>query len=251
RMIVEAAGERKVASRCTRVSAAVHSVFSCAGIGHPDLVIPVEPEAMEADSAGGGDVGRAEATAENLVAISRSLRPRSGAGTHPAGDGGVRTSLADDGFVPPSATEDGRDDTSSVGDVRVDAFSTGAVLRAWEDIRAEEFHVEVVCASEEVAAEQARALARTRCELGQARREHREAVSEPATLQEMSEERLRQVEGTRRQASSLPRRPRTGFGPTTSARGWGRTLGCGRAEPELSSDGDLAQRIDLRLLARH
>src|SRR5699024_6543550 len=47
------------------------------------------------------------------------------------------------------------------------------------------------------------------------------------------------------------RHTRTDVGPTTSARGWGRTLGCSRAEPELSSDGDLAQRIDLRLLARH
>src|SRR5699024_2340049 len=54
-----------------------------------------------------------------------------------------------------------------------------------------------------------------------------------------------------RTGQTLPRRTWTDFGPTTSARGWGRTLGCGRTEPEVSSDGDLAQRIDLRLLARH
>jgi polysaccharide pyruvyl transferase WcaK-like protein len=212
--------------------------YFAADIGHPELVVPVEPEGMEADSAGGGAVGRAEAlaermvaavedayasgsdlqadladtrarfaevTAENLAAISRSLRPRSGVGTHPAGDGGVRTSLADDGFVPPPATEDGRDDTSS----------TGVELRVWEDIRAEEFHVAAVCESEEVAAGQARDLVRTRRELAQARRElaqarreHQNAVSERASLQELSEDRLRQVEGERDEARTVLDRAR-------------------------------------------
>ena len=222
--------------------------YFAADIGHPELVIPVEPEGMAADSVGGGNVERAEAlaermvaavadayscggdlqadladtrvrfaevTAENLAAISRSLRPRSGAGTHPAGDGGVRTALADDGCVPPPATGDDREDSSSVGDVRGDTSSTGAELRAWEDIRAEEFHVAAVCESEEVAAEQARALTRTRRELAQvrreltqARREHREAVSERASLQEVSEERLRLVEGERDEARTAADRAR-------------------------------------------
>src|SRR5699024_7386491 len=157
----------------------------------------------------------ADVTVENLAAISRSLRPRSGVGTHPAGDGGVRASLADDGFVPPPATEDCRDDTSSVGDGRDDTSSTGAELRVWEDIRAEEFHVAAVCESEEVAAGQARDLVRTRRELAQARRElaqarreHREAVSERASLQEVSEERLRLVEGERDEARTVADRAR-------------------------------------------
>src|SRR5699024_8384666 len=109
-------------------------VYFAADIGHPELVVPIEPEGMVADSCGGGTVERAEAltdrmfaavqdadvpgsdrqadladtrarfaevTAENLAAIGRSLRPRSGVGTHPAGDGAVRTSLPDDGFVTP------------------------------------------------------------------------------------------------------------------------------------------------------
>src|SRR5699024_7482289 len=222
--------------------------YFAADIGHPELVIPVEPEGMAADSVGGGNVGRAEAlaermvaavadayscggdlqadladtrvrfaevTTENLAAISRSLRPRSGAGTHPAGDGGVRTPLADDGFVPPPAAEADRDDSSSVGDVRGATSSPGAELRAWEDIRAEEFHVAALCESEEVAAEQARALTRTRRELAQVRRElaqarceHREAVSERASLQEVSEERLRLVEGERDEARTAADRAR-------------------------------------------
>src|SRR5699024_8405034 len=110
---------------------------------------------------------------------------------------------------------DDRDDSSSVGDVRGDTSSTGAELRAWEDIRAEEFHVAAVCESEEVAAEQARALTRTRRELAQvrreltqARREHREAVSERASLQEVSEERLRLVEGERDEARTAAARAR-------------------------------------------
>src|SRR5699024_5022771 len=41
---------------------------SAADIGHPELVIPVEPEGMAADSVGGGNVGRAEALAERMVA---------------------------------------------------------------------------------------------------------------------------------------------------------------------------------------
>src|SRR5699024_1344588 len=212
--------------------------YFAADIGHPELVVPIEPEGMVADSAGGGAVGRAEAlsermvaavedayvsgsdlqadladtrarfaevTAENLAAIGRSLRPRSGVGTHPAGDGGVRTSLADDGFVPPPATEDDRDDTST----------TGAELRIWKDIRAEEFYVAAVCESEEVAAGQARDLVRTRRELAQARRElaqarreHQNAVSERASLQEMSEDRLRQVEGERDEARTVLDRAR-------------------------------------------
>src|SRR5699024_10976019 len=182
--------------------------YFAADIGHPELVAPVEPEGMEADSAGGGDVGRAEAlaermvaavedayasgrdlqadladtrarfaevTAENLAAIHRSLRPRSGVGTHPAGESGVRTALPDDGFVPPPATEDGRDDTSTVGDGPDDTSSTRADLRAWEDIPAEEFHVAAVCESEEDAAEQARDLVRTSRDVQQARRYQHEA----------------------------------------------------------------------------
>src|SRR5699024_9329458 len=72
----------------------------------------------------------------------------------------------------------------------------------------------------------------------------RPAVAGPATGAEAPAPR-------RVNRACRPSSARTDFGPTTSARGWGRTLGCGRAEPELSSDGDLAQRIDLRLLARH
>src|SRR5690625_7145764 len=108
--------------------------YFAADIGHPELVIPVEPEGMEADSVGGRNVERAEAlaermvaavadayscggdlpadladtgvriaevTAENLAATSRSLRRRSGAGTPPAGDGGARTPPHDDGYGPP------------------------------------------------------------------------------------------------------------------------------------------------------
>src|SRR5699024_3396556 len=101
-------------------------------------------------------------------------------------------------FVPAPATEDGRDDTSS----------TGAELRVWEDIRAEEFHVAAVCESEEVAAGQARDLVRTRRELAQARREHQNAVSERASLQELSEDRLRQVEGERDEARTAIDRAR-------------------------------------------
>src|SRR5699024_3230356 len=212
--------------------------YFAADIGHPELVVPVEPEGMEAGSAGGGDVGRAEALAERMVAavedayvsgsdlqadladtrarfaevtveilagISPSLRPRSGAGTHPAGDGRERTSLDDDGFVPPPATEDCRDDTSS----------TGAEPRGWEAIRPEELHVCVVCESEEVAAGQARDLLRTRRELAQARRElaqarreHQNAVSERASLQKMSEGRLRQAEGERDEARTALDRAR-------------------------------------------
>src|SRR5699024_7954361 len=222
--------------------------YFAADIGHPELVIPVEPEGMEADSVGGGNVERAEAlaermvaavadayscggdlqadladtrvrfaevTAENLAAISRSLRPRSGAGTHPAGDGGVRTALADDGCVPPPATGDDRDDSSSVGDVRGDTTSTGAELRAWEDIRAEEFHVAAVCESEAVAAEQARALTRTRRELAQVRRaltqgrrELREAVFERGSRRAVSEERLRLLDGEREEARLVAERAR-------------------------------------------
>src|SRR5699024_1155463 len=108
----------------TPISVDLHTKlgYFAADTGQPELVIPVEAEGMASDSVGGGKVGRAEAldermvaavadayscggnlkadladtrvrvaevTAENLAAISRSLRPRSGAGTHPAGDGGV------------------------------------------------------------------------------------------------------------------------------------------------------------------
>src|SRR5699024_8811922 len=127
----------------------------------------------------------------------------------------VRTPLADDGFVPPPAAEADRDDSSSVGDVRGDTSSTGAELRAWEDIRAEEFHVAALCESEEVAAEQARALTRThrgraqvRRELAQARCEHRAAVSERASLLEVSAEPLCLVEGELYEARTAAYRAR-------------------------------------------
>ncbi|WP_426937276.1 polysaccharide pyruvyl transferase family protein [Brevibacterium sp. LE-L] len=155
-------------------------------------------------------------TAENLAGIRDSLRARShptpslpgraeapvgtagdslaGSPLRPVGDGLADSPLraAGDGFAgsPLRAAGDG---------------FAGSPLRAAEDIRAEEFHVAAIAESEEVAAQQARALARADRDLAHARREHTQTLDD---VRKRARARLRSVEEDRDDALAESRRHR-------------------------------------------
>ncbi|WP_423058909.1 polysaccharide pyruvyl transferase family protein [Brevibacterium linens] len=184
--------------------------YFAADIGHPEFVVPVEPEGMsgrvgegartdgdrsevaevvmdraetladradvladrmvaaleDAYSRGAdlqADLAEARArfadiTAENLVGIRDSVRSRAEVGT-------VESAPGSSEEVSSAAS------SSSTG-------SSVPRLRTAEDIRAEEFHVSAIAESDEVAAQQTRALVRADRNLTQDRRDHEQVMSE-------------------------------------------------------------------------
>lgn len=203
--------------------------YFAADIGHPEFVVPVEPEGMsgrvgegartdgdrsevaevvmdraetladradvladrmvaaleDAYSRGAdlqADLAEARArfadiTAENLVGIRDSVRSRSRSGAvesvRPRAQSGISDSARPRAGV--GAVESEPDSSAA------SSSSTGSSvprLRTAEDIRAEEFHVSAIAESDEVAAQQTRALVRADRNLTQARREHEQAMSE-------------------------------------------------------------------------
>lgn len=120
----------------------------------------------------------ADITAQNLAGIGDSVRSRAGAGSAGVPSGSSDTLLRPDSTVP--LTDDGPQTVAGTdrrtGDLR---------LRSAEDVRAEEFHVAAIAESEEVAAQQARALTRAsrnlaeaRRDLSQAHQDHERAIGE-------------------------------------------------------------------------
>ena len=219
--------------------------YFAADIGHPEFVVPVGPEGMSGDveergvdeASGVDDVGDenpsgsvrnagdrsqaadvlaarmvaaledayshgadlqadlaetrarfADVTAENLAGIRDSVQSRSHSGTRAGSSSRTGTGA--------------RTGTSSAESAAVDS---GTRLRTAEDVRAEEFHVAAIAESEEVAAQQARALVRAGRDLAQARRVHEQALSE---VKAQADTKLRAVEVERDDALAEAERQR-------------------------------------------
>ncbi|WP_167198450.1 polysaccharide pyruvyl transferase family protein [Brevibacterium pigmentatum] len=147
--------------------------------------------ALEHAYAGGADLQAdladtrarfAGVTEDNLAGIRDSLQPRTRTTPSPGwGGGGAGPCIEDT-------------DSRTAG---VSPQPNGPRLRMAEDIRAEEFHVAAIAESEEVAAQQARALARVDRDLDQARREHARSLEDARTR---AQEKLRALEGERDEA---------------------------------------------------
>lgn len=201
--------------------------YFAADIGHSEFVVPVGAEGMSVDAdvvesdgdrsqaadaladrmvaaledayARGADLQAdlaetrarfADITAENLAGIGDSVRSRAGAGS--AGvpmDSSDTLSRADSTVA---LTDDGPQRAAGpdrrTGDLR---------LRSAEDVRAEQFHVAAIAESEEVAAQQARALTRASRDLTEARRDltqahqdHERAIGEVRARAETKQKAL-------------------------------------------------------------
>ncbi len=192
--------------------------YFAADIGHPELVVPVEPEGLR-----GGEPGGAVDPAE-AAGSDDPTRPADSAGsrTHAAHSAGSRAHTAaalaermvaalEDAYASgPELQADLADSRARFAAITAenlaaihDSLSPGpsqshrSPLRTAEDIRAEAFHVAAIAESDEVAALQTRALKRADRDLDQARREHARALEE---AQIRFQEKLRTVEGERDEA---------------------------------------------------
>lgn len=124
----------------------------------------------------------ADITAENLVGIRDSVRSRSRSGAVESvrlrAQSGISDSARPRAGV--GAVESEPDSSAEVSSAASSSSTGSSVprLRTAEDIRAEEFHVSAIAESDEVAAQQTRALVRADRNLTQARRDHEQAMSE-------------------------------------------------------------------------
>lgn len=188
--------------------------YFAADIGHPEFVVPVGAEGMSVDAdvvesdgdrsqaadavadrmvaaledayARGADLQAdlaetrarfADITAENLAGIRDSARSR------------TRTGISDSARPRAGAGSVESVPVSSAAASSVDVISASR-LRTAEDIRAEEFHVAAIAESDEVAAQQTRALVRSGRDLAQVRRDHTQAMSEAEVRAEAKQHAL-------------------------------------------------------------
>ena len=169
--------------------------YFAADIGHPEFVVPVGPEGM---SGGGGESACAEGDrseaadaladrAESLADRADALADRMVAALEDAYSHGAdlqadlaeaRARFADITAENLASIRDSVRPRAGVGAVESTPASSASRLRTAEDICAEEFHVAAIAESDEVAAQQTRALVRADRNLTQARRDHEQAMSE-------------------------------------------------------------------------
>ncbi|MCU4299144.1 hypothetical protein D3I60_19045 [Brevibacterium permense] len=210
--------------------------YFAADIGHPEFVVPVGADGMSADAADAvhsdGDCGEAavaladrmvaalegaysrgadlqvdlaetrarfaDITADNLERIRDLVCSRAGAGS-------AGSTMAGSGELPNTDSSDPLSDDGPHRGTAIEHRRRESRLRSAEDIRAEEFHVAAIAESEEVAAQQTRALARADRELIQSRRDHDRTISE---IQARTETRLNALETERDDALAEAERQR-------------------------------------------
>ena len=169
--------------------------YFAADIGHPEFVVPVGPEGMsdgvgESASSDGDRSETAETLAgraEPLASRAEALADRMVAALEDAYSRGAdlqadlaetRARFADITAENLASIRDSVRPRAGVGAVESTPASSASRLRTAEDICAEEFHVAAIAESDEVAAQQTRALVRADRNLTQARRDHEQAMSE-------------------------------------------------------------------------
>lgn len=188
--------------------------YFAADIGHPEFVVPVGAEGMSVDAdvvESDGDRSQAadaladrmvaaledaysrgadlqvdlaetrarfaDITAENLAGIGDSVRSR------------TRTGISDSARPRAGAGSVESVPVSSAAASSVDVISASR-LRSADDICAEEFHIAAIAESDEVAAQQTRALVRSGRDLAQVRRDHTQAMSEAEVRAEAKQHAL-------------------------------------------------------------
>lgn len=164
-------------------------------IGHPEFVVPVGPEGMSDGVGEGARYGEARGEvaetladrAETLADRADALADRMVAALEDAYSRGAdlqadlaetRARFADITAENLASIRDSVRPRAGVGAVESTPASSASRLRTAEDICAEEFHVAAIAESDEVAAQQTRALVRADRNLTQARRDHEQAMSE-------------------------------------------------------------------------
>ncbi|UZD61548.1 polysaccharide pyruvyl transferase family protein [Brevibacterium sp. JSBI002] len=206
--------------------------YFAADIGHPEFVVPVGEEGMSVDAdvvesdgdrsqaadaladrmvaaledayARGADLQAdlaetrarfADITAENLAGVGVSVRSRTRTGisdsARPHAGAGSTSPPTDDGSWRADGTE------RRTGDER---------LRTAEDIRAEEFHVAAIAESDEVAAQQTRALVRSGRDLAKAHQDRKRAIGE---VEARAETKMKALETQRDDAQAEAERQRS------------------------------------------
>jgi polysaccharide pyruvyl transferase WcaK-like protein len=177
-------------------------------IGHPEFVVPVDPEGMNVREEGrkvdpdeaGRDIDRAEAGWDiDRAEAARALAERMVSALEDAYSSGreLQADLADTRARFAEITAENLAAIHDSLSPRAGAHRHGSRLRTAEDIRAEAFHVAAVAESEEVAALQTRALARADRDLDKAREAHARALDDARAR---SQAALRTVEGERDEA---------------------------------------------------
>ncbi|SDS26645.1 Polysaccharide pyruvyl transferase family protein WcaK [Brevibacterium siliguriense] len=141
----------------------------------------------------------ADITADNLEGISDSVCSHVGAGS-------VGSPMAGSGELPDTDSSDPPSDDGPQRGTAIERRTGESRLRLAEDILAEEFHVAAIAESEEVAAQQTRALARADRELIRSRRDHDRTMGE---IQARTETRLNALESERDDALAEAERQRS------------------------------------------
>lgn len=188
--------------------------YFAADIGHPEFVVPVGAEGMSVDAdvveSDGDRSQAADAVADRMVAALEDAYSRGAdlqvdlaetrarfaditaenlAGIRDSARSRTRTGISDSARPRAGAGSVESVPVSSAAASSVDVISASR-LRTAEDIRAEEFHIAAIAESDEVAAQQTRALVRSGRDLAQVRRDHTQAMSEAEVRAEAKQHAL-------------------------------------------------------------
>lgn len=188
--------------------------YFAADIGHPEFVVPVGAEGMSVDAdvveSDGDRSQAADALADRMVAALEDAYSRGAdlqvdlaetrarfdditaenlAGIRDSARSRTRTGISDSARPRAGAGSVESVPVSSAAASSVDVISASR-LRTAEDIRAEEFHIAAIAESDEVAAQQTRALVRSGRDLAQVRRDHTQAMSEAEVRAEAKQHAL-------------------------------------------------------------
>ncbi|MGJ5724363.1 polysaccharide pyruvyl transferase family protein [Brevibacterium sp. H602] len=188
--------------------------YFAADIGHSEFVVPVGAEGMSVDAdvveSDGDRSQAADAVADRMVAALEDAYSRGAdlqvdlaetrarfaditaenlAGIRDSARSRTRTGISDSARPRAGAGSVESVPVSSAAASSVDVISASR-LRTAEDIRAEEFHIAAIAESDEVAAQQTRALVRSGRDLAQVRRDHTQAMSEAEVRAEAKQHAL-------------------------------------------------------------